>query len=92
VGLGWFWEGLFGKRRDETRVLHAWRAERTDTSPLFAIDGELYGGWLGANSSFYVESTIWIAGRPGLRLGTHLSTKSRHQRSQPAGTQIRATS
>lgn len=47
-------------------------------------------------SSIHVEryppSTTSIIGRPGLRLGTHLSTKSRHQRNQPAGTQIRATS
>ena len=42
--------------------------------------------------SNYIESTISTIGRPALRLGTHRSTNSRHQRSQPVGMQIRATS
>jgi hypothetical protein len=46
------WEGLFGERKDEARILPAWCAEREDTSPVLAIDGELCGGRLGASILF----------------------------------------
>lgn len=41
--------------------------------------------------AFQAESTTSTTGRPALRLGTHCWRNKRHQRNQPAGTQIRAT-
>jgi hypothetical protein len=49
-------------------------------------------GWVDLACFAYAESTTSTTGRPLLRLGIHWSTNKRHQRSQPAGMQMRATS
>jgi hypothetical protein len=52
----------------------------------------LLNEWLGWNwkGGRYVESTTSSTGRPALRLGSHLSRNSRHQRIHPVGMQMRA--
>ena len=57
--------------------------------PSRLIDG--FGVSVVVACSNYIESTSSTTGRPVLRLGTHRSTNSRHQRNQPVGMQIRAT-
>jgi len=66
--------------------------------PLLVVIGQIarsgitgYRLFPSALKDTQAESTNSITGCPALRLGTHRSTNSRHQRNHPAGTHTRAT-
>jgi hypothetical protein len=81
--------GIFGLFWEKGREFEAWVTEAGTPLPS-RPGGRVDRG--GFDRSDYAESTPSRTGRPPLRLGTHCSTNKRHHRSQPAGTQMRATS